>query len=72
MQPHAQLCDATNSTLGVANLTNLQRLVLTSNQLTRVEDLTNLPALRHLLLQDNCLCTYQDLCLDMLVSMLAT
>jgi len=56
------------STTGLANLRHLQKLVLTSNHITELRDLTGLPALQHLLLQGNFLCTLQDVGLDMLVS----
>ena len=56
------------STTGLANLRHLQKLVLTSNHITELHDLTGLPALQHLLLQGNFLCTLQDIGLDMLVS----
>ena len=46
----------------------LQKLVLTSNHITELHDLIGLPALQHLLLQSNFLCTLQDINLTMLVS----
>ena len=56
------------STTGLANLRHLQKLVLISNHITELRDLRGLPALQHLLLQGNFLCTLQDIGLDMLVS----
>ena len=60
------------SMTGLANLRNLQKLVLTSNHITELHDLTGLPALQHLLLQGNFLCTIQDISLDMLVIFMTT
>lgn len=57
-----------SSITGVANLACLQKLVLTANRITELQGLTGLPALRHLLLQGNLLCTLQDINLTMLVS----
>lgn len=59
------------STTGLANMGRLQKLVLTSNHITELHDLTGLPALQHLLLQGNFLCTLQDISLNMLVSTLS-
>lgn len=60
------------SMTGLANLRHLQKLVLTSNHITELHDLTGLPALQHLLLQGNFLCTIQDISLDMLVNFQTT
>lgn len=57
---------------GLANLRHLEKLVLTSNHITELHNLTGLPALQHLLLQGNFLCTTQDIGLDMLVNFQTT
>ena len=54
---------------GLANMRFLQKLNLTSNNITELHDLAGLPALQHLLLQGNFLCTLPDINLTMLVSM---